>query len=55
MGLQHRFGIPACTHELNCDWIAGLEDFPTAANWKKYGEQLCTVFREYFQHLPASE
>lgn len=48
-GMQKRFGIPACIHELNADWIAGLEDYPSAANWRKYGEQLSVVFREYFQ------
>ncbi len=49
-GLQARYGIPACIHELNCDWIAGLDDYPTAANWRKYGEQLGVVFQKYFQH-----
>ncbi len=48
-GLQTRYGIPACIHELNADWIAGLKDYPSAANWKKYGEQLSTVFLKYFQ------
>ena len=48
-GLQQRYGIPACIHELNADWIAGLDDYPTAANWKKYGRQLSTVFYQYFQ------
>ncbi len=48
-GLQQRYGIPACIHELNADWIAGLDDFPTAANWRKYGEQLSGVFRKYFK------
>jgi hypothetical protein len=48
-GLQKRYGIPACIHELNADRIAGLEDYPTAADWKKYGEQLSILFREYFQ------
>ena len=48
-GLQKRYGIPACIHELNADWIAGLDDYPSAANWKKYGEQLSVVFRKYFQ------
>ncbi len=48
-GLQKRYGIPACIHELNADWIAGLEDYPSAANWKKYGEQLSVVFLRYFQ------
>jgi predicted deacylase len=48
-GLQKRYGIPACIHELNADWIAGLDDYPTAANWMTYGEQLSVVFRKYFQ------
>ncbi len=48
-GLQKRYGIPACIHELNADWIAGLEDFPSAAHWQKYGEQLTVVFHKYFQ------
>lgn len=48
-GLQERYGIPACIHELNADWIAGLEDYPTADNWRKYGEQLSVVLRKYFQ------
>lgn len=48
-GLQKRFGIPACIHELNADWIAGLNDYPSAANWKKYGAQLSVVFYKYFQ------
>jgi predicted deacylase len=48
-GLQQRYGIPACIHELNADWIAGLEDHPSAGNWMKYGEQLAVVFHEYFQ------
>ena len=48
-GLQKRYGIPTCIHELNADWIAGLEDYPSAANWKKYGEQLGVVFCKYFQ------
>ncbi|TWU31181.1 M14 family zinc carboxypeptidase [Novipirellula artificiosorum] len=48
-GLQQRYAVPACIHELNADWIAGLDDDPTAANWKKYGEQLGAVFYQYFQ------
>ena len=48
-GLQQRYQIPACIHELNCDWIAGLNDYPNAENWKKYGAQLCVVFKKYFE------
>jgi hypothetical protein len=31
------------------NWITGLDDYPTAANWKKYGEQLGEVFYRYFE------
>ncbi len=48
-GMQQRYEIPACVHELNADWLAGLDDYPTAANWRKYGEQLSVVFHKYFQ------
>jgi hypothetical protein len=47
-GLLARYGIAACIHELNANRIAGLDDYPTAANWKKYGQQLAEVFWEYF-------
>ena len=47
-GLLGRYGIPALVHELNANWIAGLDDYPTAENWEKYGEQLTEVFRLYF-------
>lgn len=53
-GLQKRYGIAACIHELNCDWMAGLDDYPSAANWKKYGGQLGVVFCKYFQQRPAA-
>lgn len=43
-----RFGIDAVVHELNCNWIAGLEDFPSAKHWRDYGAQLATVLNEYF-------
>jgi hypothetical protein len=48
-GLLARYGIPACVLELNANWIAGAKDYPTAANWERFGAQLCTVFEEYFQ------
>jgi hypothetical protein len=47
-GLLTRYGIAACIHELNANHIAGLDDFPTAENWKKYGQQLAEVFGKYF-------
>lgn len=47
-GLLARYGIAACVHELNANWIAGLEDYPTAQHWRNYGEQLAEVFWRYF-------
>ncbi len=48
-GLLERFGITACIHELNANRIAGLDDYPSAKNWRLYGSQLCEVFFHYFQ------
>ena len=47
-GLLARYGIDACIHELNANWIAGLDSFPSARNWQLYGAQLAVVFSEYF-------
>jgi hypothetical protein len=47
-GLLERYGITACVQELNANWIAGLDDYPSAEHWKRFGEQLCTVFFEFF-------
>ncbi|MCU0977592.1 MAG: succinylglutamate desuccinylase/aspartoacylase family protein [Pirellulaceae bacterium] len=47
-GLLARYGMVACIHELNANHIAGLDDDPTAENWKKYGRQLADVLCEYF-------
>ena len=49
-GLLERFGITACVLELNANWIAGLDDYPTAANWKLFGAQLAEAFYHYFRH-----
>ena len=46
-GLIARWGVTALVHELNCNRIAGLDDYPTAANWIRYGEQLAEVFYLY--------
>jgi hypothetical protein len=48
-GLLARYGIAACVHELNANRIAGLDDYPTAAHWKQYGEGLAEVFWRYFE------
>ncbi len=48
-GLLARYGMTACIHELNCNRIAGLDDFATGTNWKKYGEQLAAVLFKFFE------
>jgi hypothetical protein len=47
-GWVARYGIDAAVHEFNCNWIAGLKDYPSARHWKSYGEDLGAVFFEYF-------
>jgi hypothetical protein len=47
-GWLERYGIDAVVHEFNCNWIAGLKDYPSAKHWKAYGEGLAGVLREYF-------
>jgi hypothetical protein len=50
-GWLQRYGIDAAVHEFNCNWIAGLNDYPSAKHWKTYGQNLATVFNEYFERL----
>lgn len=47
-GWVARYGIDAVVHEFNCNWIAGLGERPLGRHWIKYGEDLTTVFHEYF-------
>jgi len=47
-GWLERYGIDAAVHEFNCNWIAGLNDYPSAKHWREYGEKLAVVFDEYF-------
>ncbi len=47
-GLLERYGIAACVQELNANWIAGLDDFPSAALWHTFGEQLAEVYYRLF-------
>jgi predicted deacylase len=47
-GWLERYGIDAAVHEFNCNWIAGLKDYPSARHWQDYGASLATVFFEYF-------
>lgn len=50
-GLLSRFNIHACVHELNIEWIRGLNDFPSGKNWELLGEQLCLVYFDYFDYF----
>ncbi len=47
-GWLERYGIDAVVHEFNCNWIAGLKDYPSAAHWQAYGRKLADVFYDYF-------
>lgn len=47
-GWLERYGVDAVVHELNCNWIAGTSDHPSAKRWQEYGESLARVFYEYF-------
>ena len=53
-GLLARYGITACIHELNANWIAGLAQPPSREAWQIYGQQLCTALQHYFDSLPAA-
>ncbi len=48
-GWLERYGIDAVVHELNCNWIEGLKDYPSARHWRRYGETLADVLDEYFR------
>jgi hypothetical protein len=50
-GWLERFGIDAVVHELNCNWIAGVRERPTAKHWIEYGESLAMVLRDYFVRI----
>jgi hypothetical protein len=47
-GWHMRYGIDALVHELNCQWIAGLKEYPSSRHWEHYGASLARVFYEYF-------
>lgn len=50
-GWLARFGINAAVHELNANWIEGLQSPPSAEAWRLYGRQLCDVFVAYGEGL----
>jgi hypothetical protein len=47
-GWLQRFGIDAVVHELNCNWIEGVKDYPSSAHWRQYGASLADVLARYF-------
>ncbi len=47
-GWLMRYGIDAAVHEFHCNWIAGLDAYPSAKHWQDYGSGLAKVFHEYF-------
>ena len=47
-GWLERYGIDAVVHEFNCNWIAGVKDYPSARHWRAYGAGLAEVFYQYF-------
>lgn len=53
-GWLQRYDIDAFVHEFNCNWIEGLNDYPSAKHWRTYGENLATVFYEYFRETQPS-
>lgn len=50
-GWLARYSIDAVVHELNCNWIAGLKDYPSARHWLTYGGTLADVFDAYFSQV----
>ncbi len=46
-GWLERYGIDALVHELNANWIEGLQSPTSAAHWQTYGAALAGVFEEY--------
>ncbi|MCC7374203.1 MAG: succinylglutamate desuccinylase/aspartoacylase family protein [Verrucomicrobiales bacterium] len=54
-GWLERFGIDAAIHEFNCQWIAKLNEHPSARHWKDYGASMAVVFDRYFAAQKAAE
>jgi hypothetical protein len=46
-GWLERYGIDALVHELDANWIAGLQDYPSSQHWRQYGADLAGVFHAY--------
>jgi hypothetical protein len=50
-GLLERFAIDACILEFNCNWIAGLKQYPSGAAWEQFGRQFRAVLADYFDQV----
>lgn len=48
-GMLQRYGVTGCVLELNANWAAGLNDYPSSAHWKTFGEGFAEVLFEYFE------
>jgi hypothetical protein len=47
-GWLQRYDIDAVVHEFNANWVEGLKQPSSAANWRQYGANLARVFHDYF-------
>ena len=54
-GLLERYEIDACILEFNCNWIAGLKQYPSAAAWEQFGRQFRAVLSDYFDEVGTSK
>ena len=50
-GFLQRYGIDAAVHEFNCNWIEGLKQPTSSAQWRAYGAGLARVFHDYFEKV----
>ena len=48
-GMLQRYGVTGCVLELNANWAAGLNDYPSSAHWKTFGAGFAEVLFDYFQ------
>ena len=48
-GIADRYEMDWLVYELNAGWIEGLQKEPLSDDWKLLGNQLCSVFDEYFK------
>lgn len=53
-GWLERYGLDAAIQELNCNWIAGLNEHPLGHHWETFGAGLVPVFEDYFAEPPAN-